>query len=89
MNGYVVLPDGTKELWVARRSTTKPTWPGMLDHIVAGGQPAGISLADNVVKECQEEAGIPEQLARKAVPVGVVTYTSLQDAGLKRDVLFC
>lgn len=61
----------------------------MLDHIVAGGQPAGISLADNVVKECQEEAGIPEQLARKAVPVGVVTYTSLQDAGLKRDVLFC
>jgi isopentenyldiphosphate isomerase len=36
--GYVVAPDGTKKLWVARRSRTKQTWPGKLDHIVAGGQ---------------------------------------------------
>jgi hypothetical protein len=26
VNGYVTLPDGSKELWVARRSKTKPTW---------------------------------------------------------------
>ena len=89
MNGYVTLPDGTKELWVARRSADKPTWPGRLDHIVAGGQPYGLSLADNVLKECGEEAGIPAELASRAVPVGVVTYTSLQAVGLKRDVLFC
>lgn len=38
VNGYVVLPDGSVELWVARRSKTKQTWPGKLDHIVAGGQ---------------------------------------------------
>ncbi len=31
-------PDGSKKLWVARRSRTKSTWPGKLDHIVAGGQ---------------------------------------------------
>ena len=42
INGYVTLPDGSKELWVARRSRTKPTWPGKLDHIVAGGQPHGL-----------------------------------------------
>lgn len=89
INGYVVHPGGKKELWVARRSSNKPTWPGKLDHIVAGGQPHGISLAENVVKECHEEAGIPGELARKAVPVGVVSYTSLQESGLKRDVLFC
>jgi hypothetical protein len=39
--GYVVDPDGSKRLWVARRSRTKQTWPGKLDHIVAGGQVRG------------------------------------------------
>jgi hypothetical protein len=38
VNGYVVAADGSKKLWVARRSATKQTWPGKLDHIVAGGQ---------------------------------------------------
>lgn len=37
MNGYVNI-DGEKHLWVARRSDTKSTYPGRLDHIVAGGQ---------------------------------------------------
>jgi hypothetical protein len=38
VNGYVQQPDGSKALWVARRSKSKQTWPGKLDHIVAGGQ---------------------------------------------------
>jgi isopentenyldiphosphate isomerase len=33
-----VCADGSKKLWVASRSATKQTWPGKLDHIVAGGQ---------------------------------------------------
>lgn len=37
INGYVNI-DGEKYLWVAKRSDTKQTFPGMLDHIVAGGQ---------------------------------------------------
>ena len=37
VNGYVRGASGI-ELWVARRSRSKPTWPGKLDHIVAGGQ---------------------------------------------------
>ena len=41
-----------------------------------------------MVKECWEEAGIPEALARAATPVGYVSYTSLQPEGLKPDVLF-
>lgn len=44
---------------------------------------------ENVVKECEEEASIPPELAVHAKPVGAVSYTSLQPAGLKRDVLFC
>ena len=49
INGYVETPDGL-ELWVARRSRTKATWPGKLDHIVAGGQPAKMTCAANVIK---------------------------------------
>ena len=41
-------------------------------------QPQGISPSENMVKECAEEASIPEPLARKAVPVGSVSYAQLQ-----------
>lgn len=36
MNGYVER-DGQKFLWIGKRSLTKSTYPGMLDHLVAGG----------------------------------------------------
>lgn len=36
MNGYVER-DGQKYLWVAKRSKVKSTYPGKLDHLVAGG----------------------------------------------------
>ncbi|BDA41660.1 Nudix hydrolase 20, chloroplastic [Coccomyxa sp. Obi] len=88
VNGYVETDKGI-ELWVATRSKSKPTWPGRLDHIVAGGQPHGLSPQANVVKECGEEASIPEDLARNAKPVGAVSYEEMQEMGLKRDVLFC
>ena len=75
-------------MWIGRRSRTKPTGPGKLDQVVAGGQPAGVSLADNLVKECAEEAAIPADLARRAVPVGAVSYCTERPEGLRRDVLF-
>jgi 8-oxo-dGTP pyrophosphatase MutT (NUDIX family) len=52
-------------------------------------QPYGLSCADNVVKECWEEAGVPAELAAAAVPVGFVSYVSMSEEGLKPDVLFC
>ena len=62
-------------MWMARRSATKSKWPGMIDHIAAGGQPIGLSLTENVVKECFEEAGIDESITRKGLrPTGAVTY---------------
>ncbi|PKI69045.1 hypothetical protein CRG98_010514, partial [Punica granatum] len=36
MNGYVER-DGEKLLWIGKRSREKSTFPGMLDHLVAGG----------------------------------------------------
>lgn len=52
-------------------------------------QPYGISCAENVVKECWEEAGIPKELAAAAVSTGFVSYVSMSAEGLKPDVLFC
>ena len=87
MNGFV-REGGRILMWIARRAYDKPTFPGMLDNMVAGGQPEGISLMDNLVKECHEEAGIPEALARRAVPVGVITYAMETPEGLKPDAQF-
>jgi hypothetical protein len=36
MNGFVKR-DGEKFLWIGKRSPVKQTFPGMLDHLVAGG----------------------------------------------------
>ncbi|KAJ9548922.1 hypothetical protein OSB04_021465 [Centaurea solstitialis] len=88
MNGYVER-DGQKYLWAGKRSETKPTYPGMLDHLVAGGLPHGISCEENVVKECEEEAGIPNSLSSRAIPVGAVSYMDIDGYRFKRDVLFC
>ena len=49
MTGYVRRRDGL-HIWVPRRSYSKPTFPGELDNTVAGGQPVGIGLHDNLIK---------------------------------------
>ena len=87
LNGFVEK-DGRLYMWVGKRSLTKQTGPGKLDQMVAGGQPAGISLMDNLIKECAEEAAIPRALAVKAKPIGAVSYTTRRKEGLRRDVLF-
>jgi 8-oxo-dGTP pyrophosphatase MutT (NUDIX family) len=60
-------PGGAPQLWIARRSDTKATDPGMLDNVVAGGIGWGFGIAETIVKECWEEAGIPAQIAASAV----------------------
>lgn len=87
MNGYVLDGDSIS-MWIARRAYDKPTYPGALDNMVAGGQPDGKSLLENLVKECREEADIPEALAREARPVGAISYCQETPEGLKPDVLF-
>uniref|UniRef100_A0A803NX71 Nudix hydrolase domain-containing protein n=1 Tax=Cannabis sativa TaxID=3483 RepID=A0A803NX71_CANSA len=88
MNGYVEK-EGEKFLWIGKRSQEKSTFPGMLDHLVAGGLPHGIACGENVVKECQEEAGIPKSISSSAIPVGAVSYMDIDGYRYKRDVLFC
>lgn len=87
LNGYVRTASGL-QMWIARRSLTKSIEPGKLDQVVAGGQPFGLGLQANLIKECWEEASIPPVLARRAIPVGAVSYCRQTVQGLRPDVLF-
>jgi 8-oxo-dGTP pyrophosphatase MutT (NUDIX family) len=66
LNGIVKYRDKAPQLWIARRSETKATDPGMLDNIVAGGIGWGFELMPTLVKECWEEAGMSAGLAQTA-----------------------
>jgi isopentenyldiphosphate isomerase len=68
LNGVVEYAQGAPRLWIARRSETKATDPGMLDNVVAGGIGWGFSVETTIIKECWEEAGIPEDIAERATP---------------------
>ncbi|SMG31743.1 NUDIX hydrolase [Paraburkholderia susongensis] len=67
LNGVVEYAAGVPQLWIARRSDTKATDPGMLDNVVAGGIGWGFGIGETIVKECWEEAGIPAEIAERAV----------------------
>jgi hypothetical protein len=87
VNGFVRGPQGLR-MWIGRRSRSKHIAPGKLDNIVAGGQPFGLSLWENLIKEAAEEADIPCELASAAIPTGAISYCTERDEGLRRDVLF-
>lgn len=87
VNGFVRRPDGL-HLWIGVRALDKHVAPGKLDNIVAGGQPHGLTLAENLLKEAAEEADIGVGLARTARPVGMISYTMETKVGLKPDTLF-
>src|SRR3546814_9408795 len=76
-------------MWTGRRARDKHTYPGMLDNTVAGGQPLGLSLRENLVKECAEEAAIPRALAERAIAVSAISYRHMTEVGFKPDVQFC
>ncbi len=88
VNGFTRRADGI-HMWIGRRADDKPTYPGQLDNMIAGGQPVGIGLMENVVKEAAEEAAVSAELARSARPVGAISYCFEAPDGLRPDVMFC
>lgn len=88
INGFV--RDGDRiSMWIGRRAEDRPVCPGQLDNMIAGGQPAGLGLMENVIKEAWEEASVPRDLAETAKPVGAISYVMETETGLKPDVMFC
>ncbi|GAC1344636.1 MAG: DUF4743 domain-containing protein [Acetobacteraceae bacterium] len=88
LNGLVEA-GGRTLLWVARRAADKQLDPGKLDHVVAGGVPAGLSPEAALAKEAEEEAALPAELIRAARPVAVIDYAMQRAEGLRRDRLYC
>lgn len=67
--GYVVGPDGQPAaLWIAQRSLTKATDPGLYDNLIGGGVPAQQSPAQALVREGWEEAGLTPVQMQAARP---------------------
>jgi 8-oxo-dGTP pyrophosphatase MutT (NUDIX family) len=80
--------DGRPRMWLARRSLVKAVDPELLDNLVGGGISAGMSIADTVVKEAFEEAGIAADLARRTVPAGAIHVQRALADGLQRETLY-
>jgi 8-oxo-dGTP pyrophosphatase MutT (NUDIX family) len=88
VNGLVRRADGL-HVWIARRAADKLLDPGKLDHITAGGVPAGLTPEQTLRKEAAEEAAIPTELASQARHVGTIGYAMERAEGLRRDLLHC
>jgi len=89
LNGLVGA-GAAQRMWIGRRARSKEIGPGKLDQIAGGGVPLGMSLADALVKEAAEEAGMAEHLARRARPVGATTILAEEtnENGLWNETLF-
>lgn len=85
------------KLWIARRSKTKRTFPGMLDSTVGGGIRSDETPIECLIREAEEEASFDAELTKKhSRSVGVVTYANLTDERnggeigcLRPEVQFC
>jgi 8-oxo-dGTP pyrophosphatase MutT (NUDIX family) len=88
LNGIVKYPDRAPQMWIARRSETKATDPGMLDNVVAGGIGWGFGIGEAIVKECWEEAGIPREMVARAVPGRAVHVLQSIPEGTQVEQIF-
>jgi hypothetical protein len=79
---------GGPDFWIARRAMNKPSGPGKLDNMVAGGIGAGYTAWETLLKEVGEEADIPQSLAVQAKAAGAVRYRIEQPSGMRDEVLF-
>lgn len=80
-------PDGA--LWVARRSDTKSTDPGMWDTLVGGLAAAGESLDLSLLRESYEEAGLSADDLANRTPLRVIVrmHRRLPEGYQVEDVL--
>ncbi len=87
-NAYVADPLGRPtHLWVARRSFTKPTDPGLLDNLIGGGVPHGQTPFEALVREGWEEAGLAPEVVAAATPGRIVHLLRDIPEGLQHEQL--
>uniref|UniRef100_A0A7S4WGM8 Nudix hydrolase domain-containing protein n=1 Tax=Ditylum brightwellii TaxID=49249 RepID=A0A7S4WGM8_9STRA len=91
LNCFVRTEHGNVEVWMARRASTKSKYPSKWDPTVAGGLPVGMGLFENVIKEAEEEAGIPNTMVTiGAKSAGVLSQMTCCSDGscLKQSLYF-
>jgi 8-oxo-dGTP pyrophosphatase MutT (NUDIX family) len=76
------------DMWLARRSMSKQIDPGRLDALVGGGLSEGLGIAETLIKESWEEAGIDASISRQAVAAGAVRVSRPVDNGWHDEILF-
>ncbi|XP_039259163.2 uncharacterized protein LOC120335663 [Styela clava] len=89
VNGYVKHPERGFCIWLGRRSPKKETYPGMWDNVAAGGLGVGFGIRETMIKECYEEASIPENIAENMISVGCASYTIENDRGIGKELQYC
>ncbi|KAG9297739.1 hypothetical protein G9A89_011254 [Geosiphon pyriformis] len=88
VNGFVKSEDGEIKMWIAKRASSKPSWPGWLDNIVAGGITYKQTIKETLIKEAMEEASLSFEIASKATPVGAITYFILNQSGTQPETQY-
>ena len=94
LNGYVKDQNGNISLWISKRSQTKQTWPGCFDNFVAGGLSVGLDVKETAIKESQEEANLPQNIAENLEAAGSIRLVSYAEMdvvlmGIVLPILFC
>lgn len=76
VNGFTIDEISNEiKFWIPRRASSKPTWPNMMDNVIAGGLGYPCGVFETLVKESWEEANIPKGIiAQYAKSAGVVSY---------------
>ncbi len=87
INGYF-YEKGRMKVWLQVRSRSLRAWPGQYDQMAAGGQPVGIPVRENMIKELAEEALLPREVSQRAIPVGTISYAEAMREGVRVDTLF-
>nr|ACO15725.1 YJR142W [Caligus clemensi] len=82
INCYVNHPDKGTCLWFQKRSRSKPTWPGRWDNFVAGGLSEGYGILETAIKEANEEASVPKEIAERMTSKGCVSFFFESERGI-------
>lgn len=89
-NGYLANAQGRPtHLWIARRSASKATDPGLLDNLIGGGVSDGQTPQQTLLREAWEEAGLsPHQLGSTQVSSVLRLHRDVTE-GLQLEDLYC
>ncbi|BAL93626.1 NUDIX hydrolase [Rubrivivax gelatinosus] len=86
--GWVAGPDGRPAaLWIAQRSFTKSTDPGLHDNLIGGGVPIGQTPEQTLVREAWEEAGLDAEALAPRRPGRVLRTARDIPEGLQHELI--